>query len=739
MRVRFFVFLLLFAFVFAVFLTVKTGSGLTVQTGSGSGSGSGSMGTPSVKFKSWQVGRSSAGTDTTSKEQKSFITSTEQVCYFTASVVYNGTQGDSVSPIDPSKVTWSVENASHGMSVDGALEGNWSGEKHPSKLAASTSFNVVGKLKVPQHKGTSSSHCPNYSGTSTPLNGREDKPMTFTIKFSSKTEDGQDITPVALVLKQIEKDEIRQEYMDMARQTTIRKKKVDGNVLRVPARSEFTPQNSYDDGHYSLMIDKGLAKKEKNWEAALKTYAEKDLERKNVAAFDLKETGGYRNPHHHYYHVPGGYKSPRGWHQFGLALDVRGTVIDMVDDGKIGSKADRGAMENAAKKYAGASWTSSNYSDGHVHAQWEWEGSNKEQASTTKSGKFSLPPAGTDNVACDKQNENNCDVMVSSSTEHYVTCPNSKCGDSYWSCDSDDYDEHRLRTCTWTKLDGGEPCGKSWRSCEYPVEQIKGTNLHTRSAKCVTDPNGTRHCSENGVKTAPSNEDNNPDENVPITPVYHACGIHQTYESGNHSLQASCSETDTHGQYCTVTNYYACQTHTHQYLALISGACGHSYTASSAYSHRSEACSTNSNGDSCSLGSYYVCKSHTHQYPAPTIACAHPDCNEQVSDRKDHRSTCGSGNHDYWPGCPSIGSAWWHSDSTHQYKSCSRCSVNYRPCNSTARQRHTYTKRCSKEKWRRVNGKLKKIKCSKIFYSCQNGKSTCDTGDVWCQDKNGNL
>ena len=62
---------------------------------------SGSMGKPSVKFKSWQVGRSPKGTDTNSDDQKSFITSTEEECYFTASVVYDGNQGDNVSPIDP--------------------------------------------------------------------------------------------------------------------------------------------------------------------------------------------------------------------------------------------------------------------------------------------------------------------------------------------------------------------------------------------------------------------------------------------------------------------------------------------------------------------------------------------------------------------------------------------------------------------------------------------------------------
>ena len=223
----------LFFYLFSVVLPVFSATSTT--------SGSGSK--PDMKFDSWRVGRSPRGTNINNKAQKSFITSTEEVCYFTASVVYNGNQGDNVSPIDPSKVTWSIEKPSHGMSVEGDLKGNWSGSKHPSKLAASTSFNVVGQLKVPQHKGTSKSHCPNYNGTSTPLNGREDTPMTFTIKFSAKTEDGQDIPPVELVLIQDEKDEMRQEYMDMARKTTIRKGSVDGNVLRVPSRSDEEDSN----------------------------------------------------------------------------------------------------------------------------------------------------------------------------------------------------------------------------------------------------------------------------------------------------------------------------------------------------------------------------------------------------------------------------------------------------------------------------------------------------------------
>ena len=696
------------------------------------GSGSGSMSAPQLIFKSWRIGRSERGTVKYNKKHCSFITSTGTTCRFEASVGYkDGISRENSSPIDPSTVTWSVYGGNQGIKLapGTTLQGNWSGS-HPNKLLADTAFNVVGKLTLDAYKSTSTPDlCQDWNldrrGERTPSH-RDNTKLAFKIKFRAQTRAGQTVSDV-LSLEAIEEDQIRQEYVDLNRP--------------IPSRDSFQDDDTYDFSHYTKMLNYNLESNNKKWISEINK-----LRNKKVDAFTIDDfvvTSGYRNPHHNKYHA--GSKATISTHMYGYALDVRGKalagvngrkLLDINGDG-VNNNEDRQDMIKAAKNAGARKYYT--YPAKHVHADWaasNWEfGPFKPGDPPT----FSLPPAGTETVACDKENENSCDLMVSSSTEHYVTCPNSNCGDSYWSCDSDDYDEHRLRTCTWTKLDGGEPCGKSWRSCQYPVEQIKGTNLHTRSQKCVTDPNGTRHCSENGVKTAPSNEDNNPDENVPITPVYHACGIHQTYESGNHSLQASCSETDTNGQLCSVSNYYECQLHTHQYPDLITGACGHSYTASSAYSHRSETCPTNSNGDTCSLGSYYVCKSHTHQYPAPTIVCAHPDCDEQVSDRKDHRSTCGSGNHHYWPGCPSIGSAWWHSDSTHQYKSCSRCSVNYRPCNSTARQRHTYTKRCSKEKWRRVNGKLKKIKCSKIFYSCQNGKSTCDTGDIWCQDKNGNL
>lgn len=50
--------------------------------------------------------------------------------------------------------------------------------------------------------------------------------------------------------------------------------------------------------------------------------------------------------------------------------------------------------------------------------------------------------------------------------------------------------------------------------------------------------------------------------------VYESCPsshAHYACDGSDHSLQASCPETNANGDTCTVTNFYACETHTHQY------------------------------------------------------------------------------------------------------------------------------------------------------------------------------
>ncbi len=686
MRVRNFVFFLLFVFMFPVFLAVTTNPG--------SGAGSGSMGSqpkkkPTVKFKSWKVGRSDRGTDTTSTEQKSFITSQENACNFTASVGYDNIQGDDVSPIDPSTVTWSVGNLSHGMTLEGELQNNWSGNSHPSQLATSTSFNVVGKLSVPNHIGTSKSHCSNSGGSATPTNGRADTPMAFSITFSARTEDGQDILPVTLALSQDEKDVMRQEYLDMAGSTTIRKGEVDGNVLRVPSRSELESANGYNDGHYSYMMGKEvLPSKHESWTAAFKKHVR--IEFNNTDAPDLVKTGGYRNPHHHFYHVTNGSASPRGWHQFGLALDVRGKDIDADKDKerKKGTLADRKAIADAAKKYAGASWAKHTYSDGHVHAQWEWEGSNKEPAST--SGKFSLPPAGTTTshsstsatVTCAKATENSCSVLVSSASEHSVTCPRTQCGESYWSCNSDDHNRHRLRSCTNERLSQGRNCYETWRRCQYPPEPISNTQHFAVSPLCVTDPNGNRRCSENRGRTPAER----PTTIITPTPTMHPCSIHATSVSGDHTWGTfACGDATHVGYLCQASSdhstlisgysgsFYECQPHQ-------TFACGHTDLTANAYTHRLESCPPNSNGDSCTAGSSYACSLHTHVYPAIVCGAASwTGCTASISSRTEHQTACSNCPESYWT-CSTSGVAWHATPLTCQR---SGCSVSLTKCQNT--------------------------------------------------------
>lgn len=131
-----FVFLFFILFVCSLLYSATTNQ-------QGSNSGSGALGKPSVKFKEWQIGRSPKNTDTNSANHNpaSFITNTQEKCHFTASVVYDGNQGDNISPIDVSTITWTITGQDPSGLTIKTSDKNWSGS-HPSKLAASTSFNV---------------------------------------------------------------------------------------------------------------------------------------------------------------------------------------------------------------------------------------------------------------------------------------------------------------------------------------------------------------------------------------------------------------------------------------------------------------------------------------------------------------------------------------------------------------------------------------------------------------------
>lgn len=134
--------LLVFSVVFRGFSALETGSG------------SGYTLRPLIEFKSWKIGRSAEGTNTNDKEHLSFITSTQSLCSFRASVGYKGNLPRATSPIDPSTVVWSVIDGSNKIKLDTtSVEKNWSGSP-PAQLSTNTSFNVVGSVTVETVVGT---------------------------------------------------------------------------------------------------------------------------------------------------------------------------------------------------------------------------------------------------------------------------------------------------------------------------------------------------------------------------------------------------------------------------------------------------------------------------------------------------------------------------------------------------------------------------------------------------------
>lgn len=181
------------------------------------------------------------------------------------------------------------------------------------------------------------------------------------------------------------------------------------------------------------------------------------------------------------------------------------------------------------------------------------------------------------------------------------------CGRSYFDCSDAQKADHIIRTCKnrgrrWnsdTNSYDQVTCNMSYRNClntggKCFNGQVSGNPIHRDDVNSQnslpivisTDPNGT-------IPTP-----------APPAVTYEACGVHRTGSSGNHSLQASCSSTNSSGQSCTVTSFYAC------------------------------------NG-------------HSHLYPAPppptTVSCARKACGGQVSYRLQHRvNNCTNCNGVYW-------------------------------------------------------------------------------------------
>ena len=107
---------------------------------------------------------------------------------------------------------------------------------------------------------------------------------------------------------------------------------------------------------------------------------------------------------------------------------------------------------------------------------------------------------------------------------------------------------HKQGNWRWFLIKWKEDCkGEKW-SCHSNPDNCTRSHLHLKPAS-----------------EASANEQVIDGYVVPAGYSVGACGEHLYNDSSDHTLQASCSATNRRGKSCTVTNFYACQSHTHTY------------------------------------------------------------------------------------------------------------------------------------------------------------------------------
>ncbi len=282
----------------------------------------------------------------------------------------------------------------------------------------------------------------------------------------------------------------------------------------------------------------------------------------------------------------------------------------------------------------------------------------------------------TENVSC---NNDKCTISVSTANEHEK--PHAGCNHLHYWCSSDDAEKHRLRTCDRRHGRSQAVCGESYRKCDYDGVDVNDPNynrcrwggFHSEISSIEspvvspTPADGTPNCPDcTSHCSSPCSCTNSGTCNGTVS--YHACGNHETSVSGDHSLQASCSSTDSNGNSCTVTSFYACDGHTHSYPVPTVVCPAHSWTSCGG---------TVSHATTCGSGhTYYTCNPEAVSAHIGHIAVVCPahswtSCAGTVS----HATTCGSG-HTYYACNPSAVS--WHVTS----RTCTRpnCGSTYTNC-----------------------------------------------------------
>ncbi len=382
--------------------------------------GSGSDGVePVLIFKSWKAGQGVEGgpSDAVKKPNVwyTFLTDTETTCALSVEVGYAANQPTNANMLN--SFEWKVEAK---ILLPGLSESEL--KKHTFTFSpvtyqngatgmTSTIFSFFGNGVLSEHWGPSGGqtarrkYCPNHSGTLTPEKGRQLKIDVKFIGYHGSDPNNQKKVEIELPLEQDQIDQMRQEYLDHRRLHRTHRSESDNTKygdLSVPARNEFSSSDSYSDAHgYDYMVNKSLATKKKHWAQACDKYVGEILKKKHRIT-SLHHTGGYRNSHHHVYHVDSGASSSTkywSYHQYGLALDVK--TVDMDGDKILENNSTKGQgnwqdskrMADAAEDYASSSWEKWNYSDGHVHAQWTGDSKSSERVTETPEEMQSEPSA----------------------------------------------------------------------------------------------------------------------------------------------------------------------------------------------------------------------------------------------------------------------------------------------------------------------------------------------------------
>ncbi len=546
---------------------------------------------PDLIFTSWQAGQGVKGGPSDAKDfkevWKTFITDTETTCKLNVTVGYAKKQPANAYKLH--RYEWEVTaDILHPGLPKAELKkqifrfvGKQSQEGDTGNTGTTFRYSGNGTLSEHWHPtGTDEekqTYCVNYEGNKQPQRGRS---LSITVKFIGyygTDPNDEKKTEIELPLATDITDQMRQEYLDQKR--------------LVPARGEFLddPGNKspYNHGHYEKLMDGGLAayrlawlaKCNELWRQCSESHncthnkvvnkkikivckppncPEKGCTHKAIAKLTLEDfeiKSAYRHPHHNDYHAVG--TALHGLHQYGYALDI--TTPDIDGDGKPeqvkndrASSPDGAAMSDAAYA-AGADWCRSweKYKT-ITHADWRFD-------YKKAVGAKNWPPA------------------INSS---------------------------------------GQLLSKT-----SPEDSTPTTPPNTPTPTPIPTPTPTP---------------------TPPSTITYACSVHSGGESGASShvwSSAPCGDATHAGYLCQIN------ASDHEW---VSESCPslHAHYECDGTDHSLQAsCSvTNSRGDTCTVTSFYACASHTHQYPA---RCARSACAQIVSHRLEHRQTCSAG-HTYW-------------------------------------------------------------------------------------------